>query len=731
MDEIQNKKFKIVRIIWYSQQTNWGVLATEPLEPLDGYEIDLMNDFSNVCIQGNFEGAFEGAEIIVSGDIVENPKYGKQIQIKYIKIAEDTKSREGIVNFLARSLIKGISIANANKIYDEFKEDSINIVLNKPDKLDKIRGIGEKTVQKVKESVANYRSIEPLVKYCTSIGLSYSTIKMLNEELGTKALATIKEDPYKVLELTNSIPFSVIDEIFINAGGSPKSSRRLKVGLLWLLRRLVTLEGSTGCKSISLMSKFLPLLKFNAEDEPLFWETLTSLKKSGEVVLEKEGSVEIVYYKEYLDIEDSIAHTLHILEHEGITTKQINKNIITQEIHDFPFTLNTQQVNAVNECLKHNVSVITGVPGSGKSSITKAIYNIYERSRYNVELLAPTAKAARRLEECTGGVAQTIHKFLNIRTDWDLRESEYISKYSDNTVLIVDEASMVDILLFNKLLKSAKSDTRILLVGDNNQLPSVQAGNVLGDVIASNDVYVATLTDVVRQKENSNIIKFCNMINKGEIFDPCEFADFRYEEFGTAAELKEVLFETYMDEVKTYGLNEVQVIAPYKQGEIGMSNLNLMLQAKYQDYIKGPMAIEPFRLGDKVRHTKNNYKRDVYNGETGVIIGLDEDELIVDFGNKHRRYAGSDLSELTLSFASTVHASQGSEYKVVFVILDDTAVNNFLHIRRLLYTAVSRGKQKVYILTKPYLVDKCIENNSYRPRITKLKKFLEELKKCI
>lgn len=731
MNEIRNKRFKIQRIIWYNQPSKWGVLATEPLESLDGYEVKLVNDFSNICIAGNFEGAYEGAEIIVSGDIISNVKYGKQIQIKQIKIMADTKSREGIVNFLSRSVIKGISTVNANKIYDEFKEDSIDIVLNKTEALSAIRGIGEKTVDKVKESVFYYKRIEDLIKYCTSLGLSYTLIMKLDEALGEEALKVVKENPYKVMDITTTIPFSQLDEMFLNAGGDPRANVRLKTGLVYMLKKLSTLEGSTGCYSTVLRKKYLSMLGFEDREEVLYWKTLTDLKNAGVVVIGKiKGELkeyEVVFVKEYLDMEERIAGALHFLEHEGDKNLPISRQVIEEEIADFEFKLNEQQIKAVNNCLKHKVSVLTGSAGTGKSSITKALYRIYERSSYKVVLLSPTAKACRRLEECTGGVAQTIHRFLGVQADGNF--PEFAETYPENTVIIIDEASMLDIILFDKVLERVAPDTRILLVGDNNQLPSVQAGNVLGDVINSKDVHVSILTDVMRQQETSYIIKFCNMINDGKIFDPCEYSDFHYEEFGTAEELKDVLFPKYLEEVARNGLNSVQVITPYKQGEIGMNNLNTMLQTIYQEKLEGKKVIEPYRMGDKVRHIQNNYKKDVYNGETGVIVAAEDNEILVDFGNKKRAYEGADLEELTLSYASTVHASQGSEYAAVFVILDDTAVNNFLHTRRLLYTAVSRGKQKVYILTKPFLVDRCIENKSYRPRITKLKEMLASLKK--
>ena len=370
---------------------------------------------------------------------------------------------------------------------------------------------------------------------------------------------------------------------------------------------------------------------------------------------------------------------------------------------------------------RNNNIFITG--NCGKTTITKALYNIYQRSGFNVKLLSPTAKAAIRLSECTGGEAQTVHKFLGMRKDGIMYKDD---AYDDNTVLIVDEASMLDIILLNNLLERISATTRLILVGDNQQLPSVQAGNVLGDTISSGVLAVSVLTDIMRQQENSNIIKFCSMINKGSVFDPCDHADFHYEEFGTAQELRELFCPKYMEEVNNVGLSEVQVITPYKKGELGMNNLNSMLQMIYQKENRGSEIFEGYRRGDRVRHTQNNYKKDVYNGEVGVVEELTEDgEMLVDYGYKRIVYDVNDICELTLSYASTVHASQGSEYKVVFVILDDTAVNDFLFIRRLLYTAVSRGKERVYIYTKPYIVDKCILNDRYKPRITKLKDFLQ------
>ena len=719
-NEIKEKKFIVEKVVYYNSQKLWGVIGLSPVDSLGDMEFELLNMYGSISACGSFPKPFEGAEVIISGDIIVNPQYGKQISVRSLTIAQDTSSKEGVINYLAKGEIEGIGVQLAEKIYETFGDDTIEIVTNQTDRLLEVYGIGKKTVKKVKESLTFLKTHEPTIKYLTKIGVSYRTIMKLIEEFGDETVSIIQANPYEILDVSKELTFKQVDDIYLKAGGNPTGSLRLKIAFLYLLKQQAMMEGSTGCVRSSLSRKFYSLLDISGSED-YFGDTMEELEQEKKVVL---GGGLYVYYKEYLDIEREIAEKVKSLEKSYMPSKKIKEDIVEEEIGNFPFELNKEQVRAIYDCIDTNVAVLTGAGGTGKSSITKALYRIYSRCGFNVVLLSPTAKACRRLEECTGGTAQTIHKFLKMTKDGD---SHLYEDYIKDTVLIIDEASMMDIILFNNLLKGATLSTRVLLVGDNNQLPSVQAGNVLGDTIDSENVHVSLLTDIMRQQENSSIIKYCSMINAGEVFEPCENPDFLYEEFGTAEELKEKFLPLYKKEVKEVGLNEVQVIAPYKKGEIGMNNLNSILQKEMN--AKGKEALEGYKVGDKVRHTQNNYKKDVFNGETGVILSFnsEEGEMLVDYGDRLVPYNRLDVAELTLSYCSTVHASQGSEYKVVFVILDDTSVNSFLHIRRLLYTAVSRGKQKVYILTKPYLVDKCIENNSYRPRITKLKDFLQEV----
>lgn len=727
--DIQEKRFKVKKIVYYNSQRASGVLGLKPVDDLGNLGTILVNRYGDVTACGSFIKPEENEEVIISGEIVTHNTYGKQIDIKALDFVDERKktvsensdstfSKEGFIDFLAKSDVAGVDVKIAEKIYDAFGDKSLNVVTERPEDLLEIKGIGKKTVEKIKSTVGYTRKHKRTINFLLGLGLYKRIISKLIGEFGEETISIIKNNPFEILRISKELSFKQVDLIYLKNNGDPKAPIRLENAFLYLLKQQATMEGSTGCLRDTLSKKFYTLLNISGSED-YFGNTMDSLEKDGKIVL---GKGVFVYYKEYLEIEKEIANKVLSLKDIFMPSKKIKEYVIEEEIKNFPFELNKQQVKAIYDCLDTNIAVLTGAAGSGKSSITKALYRIYVRCGFNVELLSPTAKACRRLEECTGGVASTIHRFLKLSKEGD---SFFGGNYEKDTVLIIDEASMMDIMLFNYLLKGATMSTRILLVGDNNQLPSVQAGNVLGDVIDSGKVHVSLLTDIMRQQENSNIIRYCSMINEGKIFEPCESSDFLYEEFGTADELKEKLLSLYVKEVNEVGLNEVQVIAPYKKGEVGMDNLNMILQQTING--SAPEVLASFRVGDKVRHTENNYKKDVYNGETGVVTEFDsEKEIInVDYGYKVISYNKSDIDELKLSYASTVHSSQGSEYKIVFVILDDTSVNNFLHIRRLLYTAVSRGKSKVYILTKPYLVDNCIKNNSYRPRITKLRDFLE------
>lgn len=406
-------------------------------------------------------------------------------------------------------------------------------------------------------------------------------------------------------------------------------------------------------------------------------------------------------------------HTLVGLEKNrgdrGVITP-IKKSEAKKEEYKYCFTTSSSYWVA----RRNDKIFITG--NSGKTSILKALSNIFSRGGFNVELLSPTGKASRRIEECTGRYAQTIHKYIiNL-------ENSNEEKIPRKTIILIDESSMLDIIIFNRLLDFINVDTRIILIGDTNQLPSVQAGNVLEDLMTCNRVSVNVLTDVMRQSKNSSIIKYCNKINQGKLVDECDKEDLFYQVYFNRDCLLEQFSLSYDKEVMQNGMDNVQVIMPYKKGDLGVNKLNAMIRAEYN---LNPLDERyNYKLDDKIMHIKNNYGKGIFNGEVGRVsaINVEEDFLEVTYDNGKIKYEIDDIDETILAYTMTCHKSQGSEYPIVFVILDDE--NPLLLSRKILYTACSRAKKKLYLLTMNNSVEKCILNNYFKPRITALNKFL-------
>ena len=708
MSAYKNVIAKVDRIIFYNAQTKWGAISID--NPFQGD--DIFKDFT-VVLTGNFSGVYAGCVVKFSGTLAEHPKYGKQIAIQNLEVTHDESSMESIVNFLTKSHISGISTQNAVKIYNKFKSDSIDIVLNHPHRLKEIHGIGEGTYEAVLGSIATYKRMEGLIKYCTSVGIPHLLIYKLDEILKDKALETIKENIFAVVELSETMSFKQLDDIAMKTGMSPTDSRRLRACLIYCIKNRVMMNSSTGCDTNDLKKDFVKLIGF--QDVALYNSTLARLSRENEIII--EGAK--VYYKKYYDKEDFISSVFLSMLNTPLKN-DISEESIENAYNAFPFELNNQQKQTIAEALTHRISVITGAPGTGKSTITKALVNICEANNIDYELLSPTGKATRRLSECTGRGASTIHRFL--RATYDI-ESATLPVLSSNSVLIIDEVSMLDIIVLHKLAQlAATTPLRFVLIGDKDQLPSVQAGNVLADLIDTGIIKVFRLTDITRQAEDSHIIKYCADINFGKEIKTCNHKDFIYEEFYDPDDIYDDLLDNYLKDVKEYGLQEVQVIAPYKNGSLGTFKINEVISAKYNKHELNETF--GFRIGDKVMQVSNDYRRDVFNGETGVVREFEDGRMLVDFSDNTVSYSSGDVhSSLQQAYAITCHKSQGSEYSVVYVILDD-AISNFLLTKKLLYTAVSRGKKKVYIYSSKGCLKKCIENTYEQPRVTKLCDFI-------
>ena len=720
---------KVKKIIYYNNQNQWGVFAiTYTPEGQTGK----LKSGIETTVAGNFEGIYEGCKLNLTAEEVEHPKYGKQLQLQHYSIIEDSSSKEAIINFLTKSSINGIHKALAQKIYDKFGKDSIDIVLHHTERLKEVNGIGEKTYEVVVKSVSTYFEMEELLKYCAEIGLhKFALVMQLYKEFGNDAVRMLKENPYQLLVMSEALSFNQIDEIALKAGIKADDDNRIKFGLLYVLNRESVLRGSTGCDDMQLKNIFQKTL--GLQNNQLYRYALTKLMDEHKIYLNDDN----VFLAEFYEAERNIAKQL--TWHNNDFPDVYDEKIVQEEIHNFPFTLNDDQINAIYSCLRKQFSVITSLAGCGKSTISKAILRILDRHGMPVILIAPTAKAAKRLNECTGFSASTIHRFLKVK-DNTLESYDEVFVPRQATILI-DEASMVDVRLFERVLDHIHADTRVILVGDTHQLPSVQAGNLLEDIIEAEKFNVCYLRDITRQAEDSNIIKYSNMVNEGN-FIPL---DLKSKDLVCTSAQKtqrqkavEVIKKSYISNVEKFGLLNVQVICAYKQGILGVNSMNQVLKSAVN--AESPTKttednVFSFQIGDKVRHTVNNYDLDVFNGETGVVVDIKnatdydntegKDLLVVDYGDRFVNYDKFSANELTLSYASTVHASQGSEYDCVFVILDNE-ISNILLVRKIVYTAITRAKKKCYILSVDGCVNTAISNDHYKERLTKLCDFIKE-----
>lgn len=710
-------KTVIERVVYYDKSSKWGVLSVR--NTLDN---DKIFGDKSITLTGNFEEVYAGAEIVFDGNTVSNPKFGFQIEIASLMINKDIREKESIINFLVKSSIKGISVQNACKIYDKFGDKSIQVVLHETDKIKDIKGIGEETYKLVKESVVTYLSMEELINFGIKLGLPFSTLYKLNLALGDNALNIIKTNVYSIIELSDEFSFNAIDEIALKIGVKPDDANRLRAAMIYCVKTHVMMSSSTGL-SISELKKIFQRVT-GVPYLGAYNSAINSLINENLIVV--DGTY--VYWKYYYDKEHFIATTLKLLKQVPLASS-IDKNIIERAINKFPFKLNSQQIDAIKGTLKSRIAVITGGPGTGKSTITKAVVDVLKNTGVTFELLSPTGKATRRIMECTGHSAQTIHKYLHAKSA-NLEDIE-IPILPKDSVIIIDESSMVDILMMAKLVDIARiSPIRFILIGDINQLPSIQVGNVLSDIINSGIADVFTLTEIMRQADGSHIVESCFNINKGTIIKQCDYPDMCYIEFYDDNDLVDELSENYIKEVQKHGLDNVQVITPYKKGNLGTLSLNNKLRELWNPNPVGDLG---YAKGDKVMQVRNDYNTNVFNGETGIVGNVTEGAVYVQFSRLDDvdsnsvtpvLYDERNLSDISLAYATTCHKSQGAEFPVVFVILDDSN-GNFLLTRKLLYTAVSRGKSKVYIYSMAGCVSKCTRNTYDVARVTKLLPMLQ------
>ena len=688
-----------------------------------------------IVIVGHMAGVGNGETLSLRGRWVNHHKYGDQFKVETFEVILPA-TLSGIRKYLASGIIKGIGKGMAGKIVKHFKEQSLEIIENEPERLLEVEGIGRSKLNQISNAWDKHHSIRKIMKFLQDNGAGVDHAAAILNFYGTDALKILKKKPYSISRDIPEAGFEVADSIALNSGIKQDDPERIKASIIYLLLRQERDGHVYACKFRLIQS----CIQLTSAESKSIEAALSQLSKSREIVIEKtagdcpeEEHSDAVYLRRLHRAEIGI--TFKIKAMLSISTPEYNmdEEAITREVlTKLALKLSGEQIDIVHQVLSHRVVVITGGPGTGKTTLIRTLCALFQKLRQKVLLCAPTGRAARRLSEVTDKNARTLHKLLLYDP-----ETEIFGRNPENPletdVVIVDETSMVDTLLMFHLTQAVPVNSVLILVGDIFQLPSVGPGNVLADIIHSGAVKTFALTRIFRQAEKSPIIMNAHAIRKGKMPvlkpDPGNqgLSEFYFIENHAPEKVVQTIMELCSGRIhKAFShVDEIQVLTPMHKGEAGTINLNQRLQEIIN---KRPGGIESrgilFKTGDKVMHLKNNYKKEVFNGDIGIIheVIKSENRLTVDYDGRLIDYDILELDELTLAYAISVHKSQGSEYSAVVIAL--TTKHFPLLQRNLLYTAMTRGKDLVILVGSSRAVEIALNNNRTDLRLSGLKQRL-------
>lgn len=713
--------------------------------------IDVREEGTNHLITavGNFPFISQGERVRLEGEWTTHPDYGQQLKmLTYSSAAPSTIV--GLESYLASGLIKGVGSSTARKLVHHFGLDVLDIIQFNPQRLIEVDGIGQSRADMIASSFSEQKEIREVMIFLQSYEITTAYALKIYKEYGGNTINVVRENPYRLAEDIIGIGFKIADRIARSLGVDPNSPYRAAAGIRYVLSNAAS-EGHTFLPKEELLSIASKLL---AVEDSLLDNALINLALSHSLVMEQTEVSTAVYLAGLYQAEAGTARMLRDLAADN-TIKQFKK--IEDKIKRFEeendICLAEQQREAVCRAMQHGVIIITGGPGTGKTTTINCIIELLVQEGLKVELAAPTGRAAKRMTETTGRDAKTIHRLLEY--GFGENPGEGFQRDEDNPIkadaVIIDEMSMVDILLVSHLLKAIVSGTRLIMVGDVDQLPSVGPGNVLRDIIQSNVIPVIQLTEIFRQAQESMIIVNAHRINHGENpFLNVKDQDFFFDKRETVDDILKTLVDLIARRLPGFGeyrsLQDIQILSPMRKGMIGVNNLNVELQK-----VLNPPAFNKkekaageivYRQGDKVMQIKNNYKlqwnkpgedgqsyegEGVFNGDMGFIQDIDKEEqtLTVLFDDdKTVVYEFSQLDELELSYAITIHKSQGNEFPVVIIPL--ISGPPMLMTRNLLYTGVTRAKEMVVLVGREKMIQRMVQNNHIAKRHSGLDSRLEQ-----
>lgn len=684
-----------------------------------------------VTVVGTMPDTHVGSVLSLDGYWKMDVKYGRQFSVEHF---EETLPATvyGIEKYLGSGLVKGVGPKFAKRIVEKFGKDTLNVIEECPDELLNVPGIGKVRVDRIKTSWQEQKEIKNIMLFLQSHEVSTSHATKIFKTYGSESIEVVKENPYRLADDIWGIGFKTADSIAQKMGIDKEKFIRLRSGIFYTLNKLAE-NGHCYANRKQLLEKAQELLEV---DEPELQITLDEMLRTNDVIGDTglEHEVEAIYLPPYFFSETGCAKRL--LRLMSVNRKiKADPDVIMKKVEtESEIIYDEIQLEAVRTAISAKVMVLTGGPGTGKTTTTLGIISAYKQAGCKILLAAPTGRAAKRMSEATGMEAKTIHRLLEYKPPEGYQKNEEHPLEGD--VLILDECSMVDIMLMYNLLKAIPEHMSLILVGDIDQLPSVGAGNVLRDIIDSGSIPVVRLTRIFRQAQGSRIVMNAHRINKGETIDMRggKDADFFFAAKETNQEVVETIVQYCKTNLPRYyhvdPLEDIQVLTPMQRGECGAVNLNQVLQETMNpSNIFLRRGGTQYRLHDKVMQIRNDYDKEVFNGDIGNIVkvNMEDRELTVKFDDREVVYDVTELDELSLAYAVTIHKSQGSEYPIV--VMPFTMSHFVMLQRNLLYTGVTRAKKILVLVGEKKAVFYAIKNETTTGRNTGLRQRLAMGKK--
>ena len=720
----------------------------------NGYTVlSLTDEGEEYTLVGNFHYISEGEMVEATGPMTEHPVYGEQMTVETyeIKAPEDTAAME---RYLGSGAVKGIGAALAARIVRRFKADTFRIMEEEPERLSEVKGISEKMAMAISEQVEEKKEMRQAMMFLQEYGISMSLAVKIYQEYGPRLYTVIKENPYQLADDIAGVGFKMADEIAKRVGIFTDSDFRIKSGVLYTLLQ-ATGNGHTYLPETDLLSQASELLRVEPQS---IEKHLMDMQIDKRLVIRESEGVRVVYASQYYYMEMGVARMLHDLNIRGREPEEKIRKKLLQIQKEESIELDEKQVQAVVEAVNSGLRIITGGPGTGKTTTINTIIRYFESEEMEILLAAPTGRAAKRMTEATGYEARTIHRLLEISgMPGDERSiGMHFERNEENPLdadaVIIDETSMVDIHLMQSLLKAVNPGTRLILVGDVNQLPSIGPGNVLKDVIEAGCFNVVMLTRIFRQASQSDIVVNAHKINAGETVPLGKKSnDFLFIKRDDPNMIINAMITLVQKKLPGYvGADpyDIQIMTPMRKGALGVERLNTILQEYLNPPDKSKLEKESggvtFRVGDKVMQIKNNYNIEwevrnkygipvdkgtgIYNGDIGIIreINLFAELVTVEFDEGRMvEYSFKQMEELELAYAITIHKSQGSEYPAVVIPIFSGP--KMLMTRNLIYTAVTRARACVCLVGVPEVFQAMVDNEMEQRRYSGLRERICEI----